>query len=73
MFSCNRSQARLIPHSHFQDHLVLDNSPAAKKPRHWYAKGMVDAALLEKLELLTPVEQEAILAVAEFLRSRRGD
>jgi hypothetical protein len=34
---------------------------------------MVDAALLEKLELLTPVEQEAILAVAEFLRSRRGD
>jgi hypothetical protein len=32
---------------------------------------MVNAALLETLELLTPDEQNAILAVAEFLKSHR--
>ena len=32
---------------------------------------MVDAALMETLELLTPVEQKAILAIAEYLKSRR--
>jgi hypothetical protein len=40
---------------------------------HWYSRGMVDVALLETLELLTPGEQKAILAVAEFLKSRRED
>lgn len=30
-------------------------------------------ALVETLELLTPAEQRAILAVAEFLKSRRAD
>lgn len=39
----------------------------------WYARGMVDVALLETLEVLTPSEQKAILAFAEFLKSRRGD
>lgn len=34
---------------------------------------MVDVALLETLELLTPAEQRAMLAVAEFLKSRRTD
>ena len=34
---------------------------------------MVDLALLETLELLTPGEQKALLAVAEFLKSRRED
>lgn len=34
---------------------------------------MVDATLLETLELLTPPEQKALLAVAEFLKSRRED
>ena len=34
---------------------------------------MVDTALLETLELLTPVEQKAILAIAEYLKSRRAD
>lgn len=34
---------------------------------------MVDAALLETLELLTLGEQKAILAVAEFLKNRRGN
>jgi hypothetical protein len=34
---------------------------------------MVDAALLETLELLTPGEQKAILAVAEFLKNTRGN
>ncbi len=33
---------------------------------------MVDTALLETLELLTPVEQKAILAIAEYLKSRRA-
>lgn len=34
---------------------------------------MVDRALLETLELLTPAEQKAILAVAEYLKDRRAD
>lgn len=34
---------------------------------------MVDSALLETLELLTPSEQKAILTVAEFLKKRRED
>ena len=34
---------------------------------------MVDTALLQTLELLTPVEQKAILAIAEYLKSRRAD
>lgn len=34
---------------------------------------MLDVALLETLELLTLDEQKAILAVAEFLKSHRGD
>lgn len=34
---------------------------------------MVDVALLEALELLTPSEQKAILAIAEFLKNRRED
>ena len=34
---------------------------------------MVDTALLETLELLSPAEQQAILAVAEYLKKRRGD
>ena len=33
----------------------------------------MDTALLETLELLTPVEQKAILAIAEYLKSRRAD
>ncbi len=33
----------------------------------------MDTALLETLELLTPAEQKAILAIAEYLRSRRAD
>ena len=37
----------------------------------WYSEGMVDVALLETLELLSPDEQKAILAVAQFLKSRR--
>lgn len=32
---------------------------------------MVDTILLETLELLTPTEQQAVLAVAEYLKSRR--
>jgi hypothetical protein len=32
---------------------------------------MVDSALLETLERLTPAEQKAILAVAEYLKNRR--
>ena len=32
---------------------------------------MADVALLETLELLTPSEQKAILAVAEYLKNRR--
>jgi len=32
---------------------------------------MVDTALLEALELLTPAEQKAVLAVAEYLKSQR--
>ena len=34
---------------------------------------MVDTALLETLELLTPVEQKAILTIAEYLKSWRAD
>ena len=34
---------------------------------------MVDTALLETLELLSPAEQQAILAVAEYLKNRRTD
>lgn len=34
---------------------------------------MVDTTLLETLELLTPVEQKAILAIAEYLKSRRAE
>jgi hypothetical protein len=34
---------------------------------------MVDMALLETLELLTPAEQKAILAIAEYLKNRRAD
>ena len=34
---------------------------------------MVDTALLEALELLSPVEQKAILAIAEYLKNRRAD
>ena len=33
---------------------------------------MVDTALLETLELLSPAEQQAILAVAEYLKNRRA-
>lgn len=40
---------------------------------HCYSKSMVDVALLEALELLTPSEQKAILAIAEFLKNRRED
>lgn len=43
------------------------------EPLRWYSKDMVNVALLETLELLAPDEQTALLAVAEFLRSRRGD
>ena len=32
---------------------------------------MLDSTLLETLELLTPTEQKAILAVAEYLKGRR--
>jgi hypothetical protein len=38
-----------------------------------YSIGMLDVALVETLELLTPVEQRAILAVAEFLKRWRAD
>ena len=31
---------------------------------------MVDTALLETLELLTPLEQNAMLAIAEYLKER---
>ncbi len=34
---------------------------------------MVDTALLETLELLTPVEQKAMLVIAEYLKSQRAD
>ena len=34
---------------------------------------MVDTALLETLEELSPVEQRALLAVAEYLKNRRAD
>jgi len=34
---------------------------------------MVDSALLRTLELLTLDEQQAILAVAEYLKNTRGD
>lgn len=34
---------------------------------------MVDTALLETLELLSPAEQKAVLAVAEYLKNRRQD
>ena len=34
---------------------------------------MVDTALLETLEELSPVEQQALLAVAEYLKNRRVD
>jgi hypothetical protein len=33
---------------------------------------MLDSALVQALELLTPDEQEAILAVAEYLKHQRG-
>jgi len=33
---------------------------------------MVDSALLQTLELLTPDEQAAVLAVAEYLKHQRG-
>ena len=33
---------------------------------------MVDTALIETLELLTPVEQKAILTIAEYLKSQRA-
>jgi hypothetical protein len=33
---------------------------------------MVDSVLLQALELLTPDEQEAVLAVAEYLRHNRA-
>jgi len=33
---------------------------------------MVGSALLQALELLTPDEQEAVLAVAEYLKHQRG-
>lgn len=33
---------------------------------------MVDTALLATLERLTPAEQKAVLAVAEFLKSHRA-
>jgi hypothetical protein len=39
----------------------------------WYYGVVVDVALLETLELLTAAEQRAMLAVAEFLQSRRAD
>ena len=34
---------------------------------------MVDTTLLETLELLSPADQKAILAVAEYLKNRRTD
>lgn len=34
---------------------------------------MLDSALLQALELLTPDEQEAVLAVAEYLKHQRGE
>ena len=34
---------------------------------------MVDTALLETLEELSPVEQQVLLAVAEYLKNRRAD
>lgn len=34
---------------------------------------MLDSALLEALELLSPTEQKAILAVAEYLKGRRTE
>ena len=46
---------------------------ALNHPPRWYSRGMVNAALLETLEQLTPVEQKAILTVAEYLKSRRAD
>jgi hypothetical protein len=33
---------------------------------------MVDSALLQALEVLTPDEQEAVRAVAEYLKQQRG-
>ena len=33
---------------------------------------MVDSALLETLELLTPHEQRAVLAIAEYLKNERA-
>lgn len=33
----------------------------------------MDSARLEALELLTPAEQKAILAIAEYLKSRRSE
>jgi len=33
---------------------------------------MVDSLLLQALELLTPDEQAAVLAVAEYLKHQRG-
>src|SRR6516225_6192603 len=37
----------------------------------WYLEGMVDPSLQETLESLSPAEQKAILAVAEYLKRRR--
>ena len=50
----------------------LFKTPASEQ-RRWYFRGMVDTALLETLELLTPIEQKAILAIAEYLKGRRAD
>ena len=49
----------------------MERHIAAIAPLDCYAKYMLDVALLESLERLTLGEQKAILAVAEFLKSRR--
>jgi hypothetical protein len=45
----------------------------ATTPLPWYPKSMLDTALLEALERLTPSEQQAILTVAKFLKGRNED
>jgi len=40
------------------------------EPPSWDPKGMVDSELLAALELLTPAEQKALIAIADYLKAR---
>lgn len=42
------------------------------RPKNRYPRFMVDSNLLATLELLTPGEQQALLAVAHYLKGREG-